>query len=68
MTDLRNLSWRKSTYSDSSGGACVEVAPLAGGQVAVRHSRRPDGAVIVWSPDEWAAFTAGIRAGEFDIA
>ncbi|MEU0540111.1 DUF397 domain-containing protein [Nocardia sp. NPDC005978] len=54
--------------SSASGGNanCVEVAKLPGGDVAVRHSKVPGGHVIVYSPSEWAAFTAGVRAGEFD--
>ncbi|WP_199493264.1 DUF397 domain-containing protein [Marinitenerispora sediminis] len=37
------------------------------GRVAVRHSHHPNGAVIVYTREEWAAFTAGVRAGEFDF-
>lgn len=35
------------------------------GRVALRHSHHRDGAVIVYAADEWAAFTAGVRDGEF---
>jgi len=34
----------------------------------VRHSRRPDGAVIVYTREEWQAFIAGVKEGEFDFA
>ncbi|MGW4405043.1 DUF397 domain-containing protein [Nonomuraea sp. NPDC004702] len=26
-----------------------------------------DGPVLVFTPSEWAAFTAGVRDGEFDL-
>jgi len=58
--------WRKSSYSDS-GGACVETAILSDRRVAVRHSKRPGGAILLYTPTNWDAFLKGARAGEFDI-
>ncbi|MBG6140622.1 hypothetical protein IW245_006816 [Longispora fulva] len=40
---------------------------MADGKVAVRHSHHPDGAAIVYNADEWAAFMAGAKSGEFDF-
>jgi Domain of unknown function (DUF397) len=60
------LSWRKSSYSASNGGACVEVADAQAARVAVRDSKDPQGPVLAFTPDEWQAFTAGVKAGEFD--
>jgi uncharacterized protein DUF397 len=62
------LRWKKSSFSGSGGdgGSCVEVARLPDGSTAVRHSRYPDRAVLVYSQDEWDAFLAGARGGEFD--
>lgn len=59
------MKWRKSTYS-SDDGNCVEVADLDGGARAVRDSKNPDGGHLTFTGSEWAAFTAGIRDGEFD--
>lgn len=59
--------WFKSSRSDGQGANCVEVAQLAD-VVGVRDSKNPDGPVLVFTPDEWSAFTAGVRAGEFDLA
>ena len=66
---LPEIAWHISTRSASQGGNCVEAGPLADGtgRVAVRHSRQPDGAVIVYTRAEWAAFLAGAQAGEFDF-
>jgi Domain of unknown function (DUF397) len=58
-------TWRKATASNSSG-ACVEVAALPGGDVAVRNSRHPSGPALVYTRAEIAAFLAGARNGEFD--
>jgi hypothetical protein len=63
--DQLGLAWRKSKASNPSG-ACVEVAPLPDGQVAVRNSRHPSGPALIYTRAEIAAFLAGARAGEFD--
>jgi predicted secreted Zn-dependent protease len=56
--------WRKS--SRSSDGACVEVA-MDHDAVLVRDSKAPTGRVLRFNRHEWAAFLAGVRAGEFDL-
>jgi uncharacterized protein DUF397 len=59
------VTWRKSTASNPTG-ACVEVAPLPHGDVAVRNSRHPSGPALVYTRAEIAAFLAGVKNGEFD--
>jgi Domain of unknown function (DUF397) len=54
--------WRKSSYSGSNGGDCIEVAPLPAA-IAVRDSKDPDGPKLIFTPQDWAAFTAGLRTG-----
>jgi hypothetical protein len=39
MSDLAGVVWRKSSYSNENGGACVEVADLPDGGRAVRDSK-----------------------------
>lgn len=51
--------------SACGNGACVEVAH-AGGDVLVRDSKDPDGPVLTFDREEWLAFLAGARAGEFN--
>ncbi len=69
--DLSHAAWRKSSRS-ANGGNCVQVAVAAsseegGGHViAVRDSKDRGGPVLTFAPDEWRAFAAGVRAGEFD--
>jgi hypothetical protein len=64
--DLAGAEWRKSSRSGGSG-QCVEVATNLNGVVAVRHSRRPDAEVIIYTTAEWAAFIEGAKDGEFDL-
>ena len=61
--DLTGTEWRKSSYSGSNGGNCVDVACNLPGTVAVRHSKDPDGLVLVFTPEEWNAFLHGARKG-----
>lgn len=64
--DLSRAAWRKSSYSGGNGGNCVEIAELPDGGRAVRDSKDRSGPVLRFTPDEWAAFTAGVRDDEFD--
>ncbi|MEU4475278.1 DUF397 domain-containing protein [Micromonospora sp. NPDC023888] len=54
--ELTGARWRKSTRSNGSGGACVEVAANLPGLVAVRDSKDPTGPVLAFAPDAWRAF------------
>jgi Domain of unknown function (DUF397) len=65
MVDLSTAGWRKSSRSTSNG--CVEVA-FVGDRVAVRDSKDPGGAVLIFTAHEWASFLGGVRDGEFDLA
>ena len=60
--------WRKASYSSANGGNCVEVARGPASAVAVRDSKDPDGPRLVVTPDEWRAFAAAVKAGEFDLS
>jgi hypothetical protein len=60
--------WPKSSYSGSNGGGCVEVAGNRPGVVAVRDSKDAAGPVLAFTPDDWRAFTAAIKAGEFSLS
>ena len=59
--------WIKSSHSGPTGGNCVEVAFLAGGDVAVRSSRHPEGPALIFSRSEWDAFLGGALDGEFGL-
>lgn len=61
--EAMNPGWQKSSYS-GNGGNCVEVARIMPGAVGVRDSKDPQGPVLVFTPDEWQAFAASVKAGE----
>jgi hypothetical protein len=59
-------SWRKSSACNGAS-ACVEVQTLPDGSVLMRDGKDPDGPTLAFTRSEWAAFTAGVREGEFDV-
>jgi hypothetical protein len=59
------LAWRRSSFCGDT--ACVEVA-LAPDTIGVRDSKRSDSPVLSFTRDEWTAFVAGVKNGEFDLA
>ncbi len=72
VEDLSRVMWRKSSYSNSSGGSCVEIAVLtdAVGEhaIAVRDSKDPHGPALTFTAREWRAFTSAIKSHELDLA
>jgi hypothetical protein len=56
------VTWRKSSYSGSNGGQCVEIA--APGRVLVRDTGDRAGAVLEFGPDAWRKFAAKVKAGK----
>ncbi|WP_405645419.1 DUF397 domain-containing protein [Streptomyces sp. NBC_00019] len=56
--NLTRAQWRKSSYSGSSGGECVEVADLRA-HIAVRDSKNPGAGGFSVTPETFAAFVAG---------
>ncbi|MFG1697240.1 DUF397 domain-containing protein [Nonomuraea sp. NPDC049309] len=67
MVDLSKAIWVKSSLS-GGGNNCVEVARNLPGVVAVRDSKDPQGPALVFTHAEWAAFLAGAKGEEFDLA
>ena len=59
--DLSHADWRKSSYSGTNGGNCVEIARNLPGVVAVRDSKDPRGPALAFTPADWEAFTAGLK-------
>jgi len=64
---LDNVIWRKSSYSGSNGGNCVEVADNLPGIVAVRDSKDPNGPALMFAPADWRALTTSIKRGELGL-
>jgi hypothetical protein len=63
--------WRTSSIGPKGGtktvNDCAEVAPVAGGGAVIRNTKNRDGAMLMFTADEWSAFVAGVKAGEFDF-
>ncbi|MEU7721737.1 DUF397 domain-containing protein [Streptomyces tibetensis] len=51
--------WIKSSYSDSEGGACLEVALSAA--VHIRDSKNPAGPQLHVTAPAWTAFLSAVR-------
>jgi Domain of unknown function (DUF397) len=64
--DLSRARWQKSSRSGPNCDNCVEVA-FVGGAIAVRDSKNPTGPALIFTSDEWDAFVAGAKDGEFDL-
>jgi hypothetical protein len=60
-------AWRKSSFSGGNGNSgCVEVALLAGAEVAVRDTKDRSRTAHHHSAPAWREFLAAVRAGEFE--
>lgn len=66
-TNLGAAAWRKSTYSSSEGGQCIEVADGVPGVLPVRDSKDPHGPALLFPATSWSAFVTGVRAGDFPV-
>lgn len=56
--DASRAQWR--------GSGRIEIA-FVDDLIGMRDSRDPDGPVLVFTEDEWEAFVAGAKDGEFDL-
>jgi hypothetical protein len=54
------VTWRKSSYSGTNGGNCVEAGAVAGA-VLVRDTKDRKSAVLTFTSCAWQAFAASIK-------
>ncbi|WP_328222866.1 DUF397 domain-containing protein [Streptomyces sp. NBC_00310] len=70
MTDRTILNaaelqgWRKSSYSNSEGGSCVEVLDGHPAGVPVRDSKALHGPALVFSVAGWSAFVVAVKTSD----
>ncbi|MDK1473069.1 DUF397 domain-containing protein [Streptomyces sp. 549] len=56
--------WRASSYSDGSGGNCLQVRDdLTGEAVPVRDSKDPGRGTLTVPAPEWTAFVTAVKTG-----
>jgi hypothetical protein len=61
MDQLEDRTWRKSSYSGSNGGNCIEIS-AAPGTVAIRDSNDPHGPVLTFDSQDWRRFADQVKA------
>ncbi|MFJ8665416.1 DUF397 domain-containing protein [Streptomyces sp. NPDC093600] len=59
--DLSKACWFKSSYSNASGGDCVEVLDDIPGVVPVRDSKNPAGPALILPAAAWASFVSALK-------
>ena len=60
METVGSAPWRKSSYSGTNGGDCVEAADMEG-RILVRDTTDRGGVVLSISPDAWCRLTEKLR-------
>nr|WP_180218674.1 DUF397 domain-containing protein [Streptomyces albus] len=63
---MSGITWRKSSYSNTDGGQCLEVSDDFATVVPVRDSKDPHGPVLTFPSTRWATFVAALREGQLD--
>ncbi|MCF3131061.1 DUF397 domain-containing protein [Streptomyces olivochromogenes] len=61
--DLSAAQWRKSSYSNGTGGECVEVAVSHPDLIPVRDSKRTErnSPVLLFPPTSWTTFVTSLK-------
>ncbi|MER5783837.1 DUF397 domain-containing protein [Streptomyces mobaraensis] len=65
VSDIRAPEWRASSYSNTSGGNCVEVAEQVSDTIRVRDSKATERASILLTKATWASFVGAVGEGVF---
>jgi len=54
------VTWRKSSYSNTTGGDCVEGSDDLPAVVPVRDSKAPERGAVLFGADAWASFVGAL--------
>jgi hypothetical protein len=57
---MNGTDWRKSSYSSSNGGECVETAN-DGGMILVRDTTNRSGGTLAFAAQAWTEFVTSLR-------
>lgn len=63
-TDFPNVSWKKSSFSQGNSN-CVQIARIDS-SIIVGDTKDQQGVVLSFTQQEWKAFVAGVKNGEFE--
>ncbi|MEU6537679.1 DUF397 domain-containing protein [Streptomyces sp. NPDC047000] len=63
---MSELNWFKSSFSEASGNACVEIAVRDDTRIAIRHSVHPARGFSV-GRGAFVAFVGAVRAGDPEV-
>ena len=55
--------WRKSSYSDGNGGACVETAS-GDDVILVRDTTSRDGGTLAFTAQAWRTFATSLKQAD----
>lgn len=61
--DLSAATWRKSSYSNQDGGACLEIADDFAAVVPVRDSKNAHGPALTFAATDWSSFVSAVKDG-----
>jgi hypothetical protein len=59
-------AWFKSSYSNDTGGNCIEIADLTT-QVGIRDSKKKTGPALVVPATAWSSFISLVRSLDADL-
>lgn len=62
--DLSTAVWRTSSYSNTQGGECVEVADGIPGIVPLRDSKNPESPALIFEAAAWTSFVQAVKSEE----
>ncbi|WP_329178030.1 DUF397 domain-containing protein [Streptomyces sp. NBC_01477] len=56
--------WRKSSYSGTEAGSCVEILDNHSGGIPVRDSKDPHGPALLFPQAAWSSFISAVKSGD----
>ncbi|MFB8211404.1 DUF397 domain-containing protein [Streptomyces sp. NPDC056010] len=59
--ELSSARWRRSSYSNTNGGECVEISDDFPGVIPVRDSKNPSGPSLVVNSAAWGEFVSSLK-------
>jgi len=60
--ELNTARWRRSSYSNTNGGNCVEITEDFPGIVPIRDSKNPHGPVLTVPTPAWDTFISSLKS------